>query len=161
MIVSTEISVEGQTLALWLTLSTVGSTRALFFRGGCVGSPPELVPSPAPGAARTEPWDITQSFYKMPAECCLYLNYTRWKNTKTWCTYSSVCSFWFSCTRNNVLKQKIQLFTWIWVLKHQIPDTMWWITLVLCCACSEMLPKTIDGHWQQSLCADPKTCIHV
>lgn len=35
-----------------LTLSTVGSTRALFFRGGCVGSPPELVPSPAPGAAQ-------------------------------------------------------------------------------------------------------------
>lgn len=32
------------------TLSTVGSTRALFFLGGCVGSPPELVPSPAPGA---------------------------------------------------------------------------------------------------------------
>lgn len=30
----------------------MGSTRALFFRGGCVGSPPELVPSPAPGAAQ-------------------------------------------------------------------------------------------------------------
>ena len=33
-----------------LTLSTVGSTRALFFLGGWAGSPPELVPSPAPGA---------------------------------------------------------------------------------------------------------------
>lgn len=36
-----------------LTLSTVGSTRALFFRGGWVGSPPELVPSPGPGATQT------------------------------------------------------------------------------------------------------------
>ena len=32
------------------TLSTVGSTRALFFLGGWAWSPPELVPSPAPGA---------------------------------------------------------------------------------------------------------------
>lgn len=46
---------------LVLTLSTVGSTRALFFRGGCVRSPPELVPSPGPGAADT--WQVIECQY--------------------------------------------------------------------------------------------------
>lgn len=48
-----------------LTLSTVGSTRALFFRGGCVGSPPELVPSPAPGAAQRNKTYIEMHKHKL------------------------------------------------------------------------------------------------
>lgn len=40
------------------TLSTVGSTRALFFRGPC-GASPLLVPSPGPGAK-----DMSSEAYK-------------------------------------------------------------------------------------------------
>lgn len=54
----------------WLrsrTLSTVGSTRALFFRGGC-GVSPLLVPSPGPGAEKQKVIPVDQRL------CCKNTN---------------------------------------------------------------------------------------
>lgn len=79
------------------TLSTVGSTRALFFRGGWVGSPPELVPSPGPG---TGTYKQKNTFTTMKVILCIkkagkvnYKSLLKLKNNTN--TYFSVCSFWF------------------------------------------------------------------
>lgn len=108
----------------------MGSTRALFFRGGCVGSPPELVPSPAPGAARAGHLRCNYVSGFTPrrlcvsdAYSCLFFSFAACADEgpdqrrrhicvfaitakQNRCTYSSVCSFWFSYKRQkNVLKQ--------------------------------------------------------
>lgn len=71
------------------TLSTVGSTRALFFRGPC-GVSPLLVPSPGPGAK-----DMSSEAYKycliqipqqIAQQCGVVLGHTYYHNIFIWQT---------------------------------------------------------------------------
>lgn len=77
------------------TLSTVGSTRALFFRGGC-GISPVLVPSPAPGAKKDGNKDGWSIQYNAGPKKCMRFIWSTFRSsegvTTMWphLTYSSV-----------------------------------------------------------------------
>lgn len=142
----------------------MGSTRALFFRGGCVGSPPELVPSPAPGAARAEHLrcNYVSGFTPRRRLCvsdaysCLFFSFAACADEapdqrrrhvcvfaitakQNRCTYSSVCSFWFSYKRQkNVLKQN-------WNDWHERKKKKKTSNFT-----KDEVPTLINGHWQHS-----------